>query len=82
MRQRAAALALALVLSCAGAAPRYCLRAENGLAAAFDVRTGARLPLPDTPLGALRAADRAMLENGLVFGTFPELTRACEDLCS
>lgn len=74
-----AALAAAALLA---GAPRYQLRIEQGAVAAFDLADGTRLPLSGVPAASLRECDRAMLENGLSFGTFSELTRACEDLCS
>ncbi len=73
-------LPAALLVSLA-AGSDCCLKAVNGRVAAFD-DTGACVRVYDTPLSSLRRQDRELLENGLYFSTFPELTRACEDFCS
>ena len=60
----------------------YILRTENGTVCIFDARTGAQLSKTDMPAASLPETDRRALEEGIFLGTFPELTRACEDYCS
>lgn len=82
MNCRVIAAALLGAAALSTAAPRYCLRAESGAVTAYALPGWRRLPLGAAPVSALRKSDREILEKGLYFSTFPELTRACEDFCS
>ena len=69
------------ILPAALLAAAFCLRAEGGRLNAYD-GAGTLIRSYETPVSSLRQADRERVENGLYFGTFPELTQGCEDLTS
>ena len=75
-----AALLTAALITAAGAG--YVLRARGDGLIAYCLPEYACVFRSDFPVSALRRIDREMLEKGLYFGTFPELTRALEDFGS
>ncbi len=82
MHWKSFALAFALSAAALYSGAGYVLRADGGTLSAWRLPEFSCIFRSDTPVRSLRQADREMLEKGLYFSTFPELTRAFEDLGS
>ena len=82
MHWKSFALAFALSAAALSSGTGYLLKADGDALSAYRLPEFSCIFRSDTPVRSLRSADREMLEKGLYFGTFPELTCAFEDLSS